>query len=193
MKKLLTVVALSSSLTGVAIAADHNGQALNVAIVNPVAVYQGAPQGEATIQKLQAELKPEMDSLQKQQQVLMSEAQQLQKDAPTMTKSDLESKQTALQQQQQQFQQKYNELRQQETSKEQAIAQVFQMNFNAAAAAVAKTGNYNLILSSQAVAYISPDLNADVTDKIIAEMKKDNSQSGDAKADNSKKVDSSKS
>ena len=170
MKKLAMIGLASMAVTTAAFATDANS--LKIGLVNPVEIYQAVPQGEKSIQALQTQLKPKADELQAQQQDLMTKMQTLQTNAPTLTKSDLDKQQKALTDEQGQFKQKAMAFKQSEMQQEQKIAQDFQVSFNTAVESVAKEGKYNLILSSQAVAYAAPDLKVDVTDQVVAQMKK---------------------
>ena len=165
------MIALSSmAITTLSFGAESNF--LKIGLVNPVEIYQTVPQGEQSIQALQAKLKPKTNELQKQQQGLVEKMQALQTNAPTLTKLDLDKQQKALTDERGKFNQQAMALRQSEIQQEQKIAQDFQASFNTAVEAVAKEGKYSLILSSQAVAYAAPDLKVDVTDQVVFQMKK---------------------
>ncbi|WP_151192972.1 OmpH family outer membrane protein [Cysteiniphilum sp. JM-1] len=170
MKKLAMISLASMAVTSAAFAADASS--LKIGLVNPVEIYQSVPQGEQSIQALQTKLQPKADELQKQQQGLLEKMQTLQTNAPTLTKSDLDKQQKALTDEQNSFKQQATAFKQSEMQQEQKIAQDFQASFNTAVESVAKEGKYSLILSSQAVAYAAPDLKVDVTDQVVAQMKK---------------------
>ena len=170
MKKIVMTSLAAMAITTTAFATDSSS--LKIGLVNPVEIYQTVPQGEQSIQALQTKLKPKADELQKQQQGLVEKMQTLQTNAPTLTKSDLDKQQKALTDEQDKFKQQAMAFRQSEMQQEQKVAQDFQVSFNAAVEAVAKEGKYSLILSSQAVAYAAPDLTVDVTDQVVAQMKK---------------------
>ncbi|WP_119328222.1 OmpH family outer membrane protein [Cysteiniphilum halobium] len=179
MKKLAMISLASMTVASAAFATDASS--LKIGLVNPVEIYQTVPQGEESIHALQAKLKPKADELQKQQQGLMEKMQTLQTNAPTLTKSDLDKQQKALTDEQDKFKQQAVAFRQSEMQQEQKIAQDFQASFNTAVESVAKKGKYSLILSSQAVAYVAPDLKVDVTDQVVAQMKKQDTPKKDKK------------
>lgn len=169
MKKLLLVGALTSAVFGSAMAGEQNAM-LKIGVVNPLIIYQSVPQGEASIEALQQKLKPKTDVLQKQQADLMKQLQTLQTNAPTLTPSQLNAEKEKLAKAQQAFKAKADTFRQSEMLDEQGIAKQFQQSFSDAVTKVAHEGGYQMILSAQAVAYISPDLKADVTAKVTSLM-----------------------
>lgn len=97
--------------------------------------------------------------------------QTLQTNAPTLTQTDLNAQKAKLEQAQKDFQQKANSFRQSEATQEQEIAKAFQSQFGDAVNQVAKKDGYQLILSSQAVAYAAPELKVDVTSDVVEIMK----------------------
>ena len=66
------------------------------------------------------------------------------------------------------------QLRQQEMQKEQGLAQAFQEALNGAIQDVGKSGDYTMILNSQAAPYVNPqDSNIiNVTEQVLTIMKK---------------------
>ncbi|WP_395946632.1 OmpH family outer membrane protein [Caedibacter taeniospiralis] len=179
MKKRMMIGLAAMAITTVAFATDTSS--LKIGLVNPVEIYQTVPQGEESIHALQTKLQPKADELQKQQQDLVTKLQTLQTNAPTLTKIDLDKQQKALADEQEKFKQQALAFRQSQMQQEQQVAQAFQANFNTAVEAVAKDGKYSLILSSQAVAYVAPDLKVDVTDQVVAAMKKQGAPKEDKK------------
>ncbi len=172
MKKLAIAFLSSVTLCGMAQATKTDTNEFKIGLVNPVEVYQSVPQGEESIKALQTKLQPKAGELQKQQEDLMQKMQTLQTNAPTLTKLDLDKQQKALTEDQDKFKQQALAFRQSQMQQEQQIAQAFQTGFNTAVETVAKSGKYSLILSSQAVAYASPDLKVDITDQVVVQMKR---------------------
>ncbi|MBK2126176.1 OmpH family outer membrane protein [Fangia hongkongensis] len=170
MKKLLTAGVATIAMAGTAMAAAKM-DSIKVGVVNPVIIYQQAPQGEASIQALQKKLQPKAKELQNEQNELVKKMQTLQTNAPTLTQTDLNAQKAKLEQAQKDFQQKANSFRQSEATQEQEIAKAFQSQFGDAVNQVAKKDGYQLILSSQAVAYAAPELKVDVTSDVVEIMK----------------------
>lgn len=171
MKKIITAATMTVVLISGAVAAERSIQALKIGIVNPVEVYQNVPQGERSLKDWQAKLQPKADELQNKQSELFSQMQTLQNNAPTLTQKDLDAQKEKLTESQIDFKTEAQAFRQSEMQQEQAIAQAFQTSFNRAVSKVAKADHYSLILSSQAVAYSTEDVNSDVTQQVVVEMK----------------------
>lgn len=161
---LLTAAVASVSFASSAVAAQKIG------VVNFVQVFQQAPQGNAKVEVLKSNAKPQVTKLKSEQESLAGELKTLEKNAPTMSKADRKSKEQALGKKQQAFQQKVMSLRQAEMKKEQAAAKAFEADLKSAVNAVAKADGYDLVLNKQAAPYSASDL--DITSDVIAKMKK---------------------
>lgn len=176
---LLSTIISMASFSNV-FAKDSGNLAVKIGIVNPVVIYQSVPQGERNIQALHAKLKPQADKLQQQQNDLLKAKQKLQNDTPSMAAENIKKQQTAQVQKESQLQQEFTAFRQSAAQEEQTIAQLFQENFNTAVSEVAKTGDYTLIFSSQAIAYAAPGVEIDITQPVIKKMKGLDETSADA-------------
>lgn len=171
MKKSLITIAFSTCLASIGCFAADNSHNINIGIINPIMVYQDTPQGEQNIQNLQTKIAPEANALQKEQNYLVAKTRELQKNSPIMTKNKFEVQRNQLKQEQELFKQKIVQFRKKELQQEQRINQEFQSDFNEAITAVAKSDGYQMIISTQALAYVSPELNTYVTKEVINKMK----------------------
>lgn len=163
--KVAAAVALMSS--AVAFAAGSK-----IGVVNYLTVFQQAPQGSAKLKTLKATLKPQVEKLKSQQQSLAADVKKLQRNAPTMSKADRKKQEGDLATKQQAFQKDVMALRDSEMKQEKAAAKVFENDLKSAVSSVAKKGDYDLVLSKQAVPYSVSSLN--LTDKVVAQMKTEN-------------------
>lgn len=172
MKKTLLLSTIISVTFCVSVFAKDNVNSTiqKIGIVNPVATYQSTPQGEDSLKALQNKLKPEAEKLQKQQNDLLQEKQKLHNDAPGMTAENLKQEEVKQMNKENQFQQAFTEFRQSGAEAEQKLAQNFQEAFNTAVSEVAKKQCYDLILSSQAIAYVVPNAGHDITTPVIEKM-----------------------
>ena len=175
MKKILISTVIISSLCSNLFAKDHIEQPSiqKIGIVNPVEIYQSVPQGENSRNILQEKLKPQADKLKFQQNKLIQKKQKLDNDAVSMQSDDIKKKQSEYIAEENQFQKEVMKFRQHGSEQEQKLAENFQESFNEAVSEVAQSYNYDLILSSQAVAYIvTPE--KDITMEVIEKMKVNN-------------------
>ncbi|MDO8953461.1 MAG: OmpH family outer membrane protein [Gammaproteobacteria bacterium] len=174
MKKLLKLTLLGLSLAtaacAFAVTATSAPVTSKIGVVNYMAVFQQVPQGKGTLDKLKAQLAPQMQKLQQQQKTLATAIQTLERNAPTMTASDRQTQEAALTQQQQAFQQQVMTIKAAEMKKEESAANTFESDLNNAVAQVAKTGHYDLVLNDQAAPYYNS--NYDVTSNVISVMQK---------------------
>jgi outer membrane protein len=147
---------------------------MKIAIVDYMTIYTQAPQGQKTLEELKSKLQPQVEGLQSQQQDLMKDMQALEKNKPTLTKSEYDKQRGELEQKGQSFQMQVQQLRQQEMQNEQGLAQAFQQTLNGAIQQVGKSGDYTMILNSQAAPYVNPQDKSiiNVTEQVLAIMEK---------------------
>ncbi len=163
MKK--TILATALVLTGVSAYADTK-----IAIVNPSQIFNDANSGSLSVKKLENDLKPEAVKLQQEQQDIMQEMQDLQSNSATMTKSVLAEKQQKIQQEQQSFQEKAQALQKKEYDRKEELASKFQASFDSAVNDVAKQKGYNMVVTTQSLAYSNGV--DDITPQVVALMNK---------------------
>jgi outer membrane protein len=144
---------------------------MKIGVVNYMQVFQQTPQGNATLNQLKAQLQPQLDKLKDQQAQLAQQAQALEKNAPTMTKADRATQEKALAQKEQDFQNQVNSLRDAEMKKEQDAANNFENALQDAVNQVAKKGNYDMVLTSQATPYVSQKY--DITTSVVQVMQQE--------------------
>lgn len=167
MKKLITSLAVAA-----VVASASAATSLQVGVVDYMNVFKSVPQGQAKLESMINDLKPQISALKAEQQKLQNQADDLQKNAPTMSKDQLKEKQTALDNAQQSFEAKVQKLHEEQMKEEQAAQSVFETDLNNAIQEVAKNDHLDLVLNSQAVPYFGKNL--DVTTDVIADMKKQN-------------------
>lgn len=166
MKKI--VIGLASA--GLVLSAGAFANDLDVGIVNIKEVFQKAPQGEATLEKMKDSLKPQVKTLKMRQEKLAKQVKALERNGPTMSKSAKKAQEKTLIAQREGFQKDVLKLRHSELKKEQGAARTFQSDLKKSIAKVGKSGDYNMIMLQQAVPYYKSTYN--VTNQVIANMKK---------------------
>jgi outer membrane protein len=162
-KIALMAVALAGAV-GLANAADKIG------VVSMQTVFQQAPQGQASLDKIKQQLTPQMNQLQKQQSQLNTAVSDFNKNGPTMSDSARNAQEAKLSQQQQQFQQQVNDFQNLQAQKQQAAAQAFQTALVNAVQTVAKNDGYTLIMTDQTVPYYNGSY--DISNEVVNLMKK---------------------
>lgn len=170
-KIIINIIMVICVFTRVYANDNENTKIKKIGIINPISIYQSVPQGEEQIQELKSKIKPQKEKLQKQQENILQEKHQLQNDAPSMTVESIKKRQSKNNQDENQFQKELIEFQQSSAQQEQIIVQNFQDDFNTAINEIATQKQYDLILSSHAIAYISPVLELDMTEKVIERMK----------------------
>lgn len=160
------------SVLGLALVTASAFADTKIGVVNYMKVFQQAPQGSAALDALKTNLEPQVDKLKAEQKSLTDAASKLERDQPTMSKADLKKAQDAQITKQKDFQDAVVKLRHDEMKQEQAAAKKFEDDLQSSIKAVAKAGDYDLVMSKQAAPYAASDLN--LTDKVVAEMKKAN-------------------
>jgi outer membrane protein len=168
----LVKTAIAAGLLSVGMTAMAN---LSVGIVNMQNVFVQAPQGQATVQTIKDQLAPQIDKLKSEQASLSTAMARFNRNAPTMTAKDRAAQEQQLSMQQQQFQQDVNNLKDTEGSKQQTAAAAFQSALVSAIGQVAKSGNYDMILTDQTVPYYKSAY--DVTSQVVAIMSKSSGSS----------------
>ena len=143
-----------------------------IATVNPATIFDNTNVGSVSVKKLENDLKPQALELKQQREAIIKQMQDLQKSASTMTKSVLQQKQLKIQKEQQEFTLKAQNFQKQEEIKKQKLSAQFQNSFNNAVDSVAKKDGYNLVLTSQAVAY-SQGID-DISNQVIQKMNQEN-------------------
>lgn len=164
-KSGLMAVALMASVS-LAYAADKIG------VVSMQTVFQQAPQGQASLDKIKQQLTPKMNQLQQQQTQLSNAVAAFNKNAPTMSDSARNAQEAKLGQQQQQFQQQVNDFQTTQNQKQQAAAQTFQTALVNAVQTVAKNDGYTLVMTDQTVPYFNSSY--DISSEVVNLMKKMN-------------------
>lgn len=141
-----------------------------LAVVNPVEIFNDSDLGSVSVKKLENDLKPEAAKLKKQQGNIMNQMKALQANSATMTKDELAKKQQEIQQEQQTFSEKAKVLQQKENSAKEKLSKKFQSSFDNAVESIAKEKGYNVVLTTQALAYVnSVD---DISGDVVATMNK---------------------
>lgn len=164
--KLVKIVLVVSMLVGTLGIANAD----KVGVVSLQTVFQQAPQGQATLDKLKQSAMPQMNQLKKQQAQLASAVAEFNKDAPTLSAGDRSTQEASLTQEQQQFQQAVSSFRDSEAQQQQAAAQTFQTDLVNAIQTIAKSGSYDMIMTDQTVPYYNPSY--DVSAAVVNLMKK---------------------
>ena len=137
---------------------------------HPVEIFNDSDLGSVSVKKLENNLRPEAAKLKQQQEAIMQEVQQLQQNSSTMTKEQLEKKQQAIQQEQQTFSEKAKILQQKEGTRKEELSKKFQAKFDSSVREVAKEKGYNMVVTTQALAYSEGV--ADISNDVVALMNK---------------------
>ena len=178
MKKLtLTLLAISAlSVAGSAFAAAApaakaavaSSSAIQFGVVDYVQVFQQTPQGNATLDQLKSDLKPQINGLKAQQATIEAAVKQLDVNAPTMTQAARDDQAKKLQAEQDAFQAKVTALQKQEAQKEQAAADAFNKALSDAVEQVAIKDHLSVVFNAQATPYVADRY--DVTNEVVAAM-----------------------
>ena len=163
----LVKTAIAAGLLSVTVGAMAN---LSVGVVNMQNVFTQAPQGQATVQQIKDQLAPQIDKLKTEQTNLAAALSTFNRNAPTMTAKARSAQEQNLSAEQQQFQQDVSNLKDVESSKQQTAAAAFQAALVTAINQVAKSGNYDMIMTDQTVPYYKSAY--DVTSQVVALMSK---------------------
>ncbi len=163
----LVKTAIAAGLLSVGVSAMAN---LSVGVVNMQNVFVQAPQGQATVQTIKDQLAPQIDKLKGEQTSLSTAMASFNRNAPTMTAKERTAQEQKLSAQQQQFQQDVNGLKETEANKQQTAAASFQAALVSAIGQVAKSGNYDMIMTDQTVPYYKSAY--DITPQVVALMSK---------------------
>ena len=158
MKSTLKALTVATLLTGAVIAAPLANAAQKIGVVDFMQVFQQAPQGNASLQKLKDALKPQLAGLKSEQQKIADNLKTYERNQATMSKDDRKKQEADIAKQQDAFQKKIATLRQGEVTKEKAAAQTFEAALKGAIDKVAKAKGYDLELRAQGarnIAYIS--------------------------------------
>ncbi|AHH46057.1 membrane protein [Francisella tularensis subsp. holarctica PHIT-FT049] len=165
MKKIaLSIYVLASAFT--AAYADTK-----IAVVNPVEIFNDSDLGSVSVKKLENDLKPDATKLKQEQDNIMQQMKTLQDNSATMTKSELDKKQQQIQQEQQNFAEKARILQQKEYTAKDKLSKKFQASFDKAVQTIAKQKNYNVVLTTQALAYVNNV--DDISSQVVELMNKD--------------------
>lgn len=160
MQKIVMIVLVGM---GLSVYAD-----LKVGVVNVQTVFEQAPQGQATVKTLQAALAPQVSQLKSEQATLNTAMSDFNRNAPTMTAKARATEEQKLSSQQQQFQQDVSTLKSIEMQKQQDAAAAFQTDLVNAIGQVAKSGNYDMVMTDQTVPFYNSSF--DVTAQVVAIM-----------------------
>lgn len=165
MKKIiLSLCILAGALTGAY--ADTK-----FAVVNPVEIFNDSDLGSVSVKKLENDLKPEAAKLKQERDSIMQQMRSLQENSATMTKDELAKKQQQIQQEQQTFTEKARVLQQKEYAAKDKLSKQFQASFDKSVQTIAKEKGYNVVLTTQALAYMNGV--DDISNDVVALMNKD--------------------
>ncbi|QIQ20627.1 OmpH family outer membrane protein [Zophobihabitans entericus] len=161
MKKFIYAAGLSVALlfSGVAMAETK------IAIVDVIAVLQQMPQRETVAKALEAEFAPKAKILEAEELKANDAAQRLKKDALTLSASE-KAKLTAVITA---FEDKAKEYTQEYRRRESEEANKLLVKIEAAVTAVAKEGQYNLVLKAEAAFYAEKSV--DITEQVLQRVK----------------------
>ena len=154
------------SLSVLAAACSVSYADTKLATVNPVEIFNDSNLGSVSVKKLENDFKPQIDKLKEQQNNIIQAAQTLQKNSATITKDELSQKRQELQQQQADFSKQVKILEQKEYAEKDKLSKQFQSAFNSAVKTIAKKDGYNMIFTTQAIAYSDgvDDISSDVVE-----------------------------
>ena len=167
---LIGVSGSSYALFGSSSSKTTAAQPMRIGVVDYLKVFQNVPQGQATLNKLKASLKPSVLKLKSSQQALSADIKKLEKNGPTLSKAQRAEQEKALNKKQQAFHQQVSALRTKEMGKQQAAAKVFEGDLKKAVAEVAQKHHFDMLITKQAVPYVNSKFN--VTQAVIDDMKK---------------------
>lgn len=179
MKKQLLLAVTAAALIGVSGSSyalfgssskTTAAQPMRIGVVDYLKVFQNVPQGQATLNKLKASLKPSVLKLKSSQQALSADIKKLEKNGPTLSKTQRADQEKTLNKKQQAFHQQVSALRTKEMGKQQAAAKVFESDLKKAVAEVAQKQHFDILITNQAVPYVNSKFN--VTQAVIDDMKK---------------------
>ena len=184
MKRRLLIIAIISLAISVSACTKNNvTPAINkIGIVNVATVFQATPQGENRFKELQKKLNSQIEKLQQEQDNVLQEEEiiadnTLQEEeiiadtVPVIKGEDLKDKETGHMYKEQKFEQAFDKIRQNGSEQENKLLQNFQEDLTTAISEIAKQEDYDLILNIQAISYIKPIMEHDVTIPIIKKMK----------------------
>jgi len=142
-----------------------------IATVDQNKVYQLVPQGEDSLETMHADLKHSVEELQKEQDIIVNEANILQKNSSMLSEKEIKTQQDKLNKKQESFKEKVIEFHKEEIQKEQDIMHNFQVELDKSLSLVTSEKDLKLVLNSQAVSYIDPHINQDITNQVVYNMK----------------------
>ncbi len=147
-----------------------NADELKIGVVDPRAVVAEAPQRDAIVKTLESEFRGRAEEIQKLGEQIQGLLDKAKKDGPIMTaeeKTELKRKVEGLEVD---FRLKERAFKEDTQRREREERQKLIVEIKEAVAVVAKENNYDIILSSETVPYISD--RADITEKVIEHIKK---------------------
>lgn len=142
-----------------------------MAVVNPVEIFNDSDEGSVSVKRLENDLKPQASKLKQEQNDIMQQMKSLQDNSATMTKDQLAAKQQEIQKQQQDFSEKAKILQQKEYAEKDKLSKKFQASFDKSVQTIAKQKGYNVVLTTQALAYV--DGVDDISSDVVELMNKD--------------------
>jgi len=161
--KLILKAIVLVSLFSTSAFAEESG--IKVGVVHLMKVMAMAPQQEAVSKKLEGEFKERAEELRKLENEMKTLYQNTQRDQATMSREQitevsrkLESMQTDMKLKDKAFQE---DLKRRQMEERQKLSQLVKVAIDK----VAKAGNYDLVLNTEAVAFISDRV--DITDEVI--------------------------
>jgi Skp family chaperone for outer membrane proteins len=165
MKKLLIAATVAGSVLTASVMASPT-----IGIINMQVLMTSAPQVQDCQVSLKKKFTPVQNKLQADATTLQADMKNLQKNGSTMSKADLSALENKVQSEQAAFQQGQANLQQQAMEAQQACMTAFAGVLKTAAAQVADKNDMSVVLPSNAVIYY--DSNMDITDAVIAKLKK---------------------
>ncbi len=174
MRKLLLTMAagvLCSSVFAFGFGSGSSDNALNIGVVDQLAVFNAVPQGQAKLDTFAKDLQAKGQDLQKQSESLKAEQQDFEKNKASMSADQIKAKQQELGQKMQGLQQQAITLRQSEMQNQQTVVADFKKDLEAASSEVAKDKNLDILFAKDTVPYANEKF--DVTPLVIDQLKKD--------------------
>ncbi len=168
MKKILIGLCAAGLIMGTTVA--NATSTVKIGVVNVANLFNGAPQGKASLDSIKAKLEPQIAAIKTSQDKLKEQMKTFERNAPTMTKAKKEETAKSLATSQQAFQQQVMALQKQESTLGNAAQEKFIADSKSAIDNVAKSGQFDMILTNQAAPYSTQKF--DVTDQVLAQMKK---------------------
>lgn len=144
---------------------------MTMAVIDTNYIMAKVPQKDAINQKLKDEFSGREDELKRLGEEIERERKDYIKNAATMSESQATEKKRAIQKKISDFQLKEAAFKEDVEKRSREEQQKLGMQIRSAVEAVAKKGNYNMLIDRQAAPYIDSSV-PDVTDQVLAELSK---------------------